>query len=280
VAGVPDREEGTLEQLAPGVYVWLQLPGRPGRANAGVVVDEDGLTLVDSLMVPSQWMAFAAALSALGRPVRRIVLTSSHVDYAGGTVGFRLAAVFGRPQTSAHLDQPANPAILRRLLPEFADELDDDFVTRPVSHVVDAPVQLTSAIAVFPFAGEQAENLLAVVSGAGVVFAGAMCSFGVTPQAYQGDPAAWAAALDEIADLGDLIVPGHGPVGGEAEVRLLQAYLRACVDAEGNPERLEVGPWHDWPGGEHHVLNVERAAMLARGRDEIPPTLLERLGLA
>jgi glyoxylase-like metal-dependent hydrolase (beta-lactamase superfamily II) len=245
-----------------------------------VVVDEDGLTLVDALMVPSQWMPFAAALSELGRPVRRIVLTSSHVDYAGGTVGFRLAAVFGRPQTSAHLDQPANPEVLRRLLPEFEDELDDDFVTRPVSHVVDAPVQLTAAVAVFPFAGEQAENLVAVVAGASVVFAGAMCSFGVTPQAYQGDPAAWAAALDDIVDLGDVIVPGHGPVGGEGEVRGLQAYLRACGDAGGDPDRLGDGPWTDWPGGEHHVVNVERAGMLAGGRDEIPPTLLRRLGLS
>jgi glyoxylase-like metal-dependent hydrolase (beta-lactamase superfamily II) len=277
---MPDTDGGTLRQLAPGVYAWLQRPGRPGRANAGVVVDEDGLTLVDSLMVPSQWMPFAAALSALGRPVRRIVLTSSHVDYAGGTVGFRLAAVFGRPQTSAHLDQPANPAVLRRLLPEFESEFDDDFATRAVSHVIDVPVQLTSAVAVYPFAGEQAENLVAVVSGAGVVFAGAMCSFDVTPQAYQGDPAEWAGALGEVAALGDTIVPGHGDVGGVADVRRLQDYLRACVDAGGDPARLRSGPWDDWPGAEHHVLNVERAAMLATGRDEIPPTLLERLGLA
>jgi len=36
---------------------------------------------------------------------------------------------------------------------------------------------------------------VAVVPGAGVVFAGALCSFGVTPIAFQGDPAAWADTL-------------------------------------------------------------------------------------
>jgi cyclase len=268
-----------LEQLAPGVFAWLQADPGPGRPNAGAVVDEDGITLVDSLAVPSQWMDFAAGLSALGRPVRRVVLTSSHVEYAGGTTGFRLAAVFGRPQTSAHLDQPANPVVLRRLLPELAPEFDDAFATRPVSHVVDAPVQLTSAVAVYPTTGEQAENLVAVVAGAGIVFAGAMCSFGVTPQAYQGDPAAWADALDELADLGDRIVPGHGPLGGAAEVKDLQAYLRACVAADGERSRLGRGPWDEWTGREHDEPNVERAAMLARGDDDIPPSLLARLGI-
>jgi glyoxylase-like metal-dependent hydrolase (beta-lactamase superfamily II) len=271
--------DAALELLAPGVYAWLARPARPGHPNAGAVIDPDGLTLVDALAVPSQSMDLGAALSTLGRPVRRIVLTSSHVEYAGGTTGFRLAAVFGRPQTSTHLDQPANPAILRRLLPELAAEFDDEFATRPVSHVIDAPVQLTGALAVYPVGGEQAENLVVVAPGAGVVFAGAMCSFGVVPQAYQGDPAGWAEQLDDVLELGDVIVPGHGPVGGRRQVAELQSYLRACVAAAGDPGRLAPGPWDDWPGGDHHASNVERAAMLARGEDGIPPSLLERLGL-
>ena len=84
-----------LEQLAQGVYAWLQLPGGMGRTNAGVIVDEDGLTVVDTLMVPSQWQPFGAALDELGRPVHRVVLTSGRIEFAGGTSQFRLAAVYG-----------------------------------------------------------------------------------------------------------------------------------------------------------------------------------------
>jgi glyoxylase-like metal-dependent hydrolase (beta-lactamase superfamily II) len=269
-----------MELLVPGVYV--ELAPRPGHgaANATAVVDADGITVVDTLLVASQWEPFATAVESLGPPVRRVVLTSSNVEFSGGTARFRLAAVYGRPQASAHLDQPTDPELFRRLHPAFAGELDDEFRTRPVSHVVDAPVQLTPAITLVPFGGQQAENLVAVLPGAAIVLAGAMCAFGVTPNAAQGDPARWADELDRLLELAPIVVPGHGPVGGEEEVRDLQAYLRACTDADGDVARLADGPWRDWAGAaEWDPVNVERAALLAEGRDEPPPTLLRRLGL-
>jgi hypothetical protein len=142
-------------------------------------------------------------------------------------------------------------------------------------------VQLTPAVALVPMSGQLEENLVAVVPGASLVLAGAMCSFGVTPNAAQGDPGRWADELDRIVELAPIVVPGHGPVGGEEEVRDLQAYLRACVDAEGDTSRLGDGPWRGWEGAsEWDPVNVERAALLADGRDEPPSTLLRRLGLA
>lgn len=263
-----------LDLLVPGVYSWLQLPSGPGRANAGIVIDADGVTVIDTLMTASQWTPFGEAVEALGFPVRRVVLTSSNAEYSGGTVHFRTAAIYGRTQASAHLDQPADPNVLRRLYPAHASEIDDEFATRPVSHIVDAAVQLTPATVVVPMTGQQEENLVVVVPSVEIAFAGAMCSFGVTPLAHQGDPAAWADSLDTLLDLAPIIVPGHGPIGGEEEVRELQAYLRACVAANGDPSRIGSGPWDSWTAREHDVINVERAAMLAVGNDDIPPSLL------
>src|SRR5690606_23512361 len=167
----------------------------------------------------------------------------------------RLAAVFGRPQTSAHLDQPGNPDLFRRLHPDFAHELgregageEDQVPTRPVSHVVDAAVQLTPALTLVPLDGQQAENLVAVAAGAGIAFAGAMASFGVVPNASAGFAARWADQLDQLVELAPIIVPGIGPIGGEEEVRDLQAYLRAVAAADGEIARLGSGPWDAWPG--------------------------------
>ena len=273
---MPEAEPSLLP-LAQGVYAWLQLPSRIGRANAGVVVDQDGLTVVDTLMVPSQSGPFAAAVAELGHPVPRVVLTSGHVEFAGGTSQFRLAAIYGSPVTSMHLDQPPNAEAYRRFMPEFADEF-EALETRPVTHEVEGPVMLTPAVQVIPTAGHTAGNLMVLVPAADVLFAGGTCSFGVTPLAFQGDPAAWADALDEVAGLAGTIVPGHGPVGGATQVRELQAYLRACVEAAGDPEAIPAGPWDGWAGRELDAINVERAALLARGDDRLPPSMARAIG--
>ena len=75
-------------------------------------------------------------------------------------------------------------------------------------------------------------------------------------------------------------MPGHGPVAGEAEVRVLQAYLRACREADGDAAALAGGPWEAWLGAEYHAVNVERAALLARADDRVPDAMLGLLGMA
>ncbi|HEY8524767.1 MAG TPA: MBL fold metallo-hydrolase [Acidimicrobiales bacterium] len=269
-----------LAQLDAGVYAWLQLPGGRGRANAGAIVDADGVTVVDCLMTPDQYEPFAHAIEAFGLPIRRLVLTSSGVEHAGGSGRFRFAAVYGSLQASVHLDQPPNVDSWRALFPDHADAF-DDVVTRPVSHVVASDVQLTPAVAVLATGGQMAENLVALVPGAQILFAGAMCSFGVTPLCWQGDPGRWADELDRLAALAPIVVPGHGPIGGEEEIRALQAYLRACVAAEGDPGRIGPGPWETWSHREHDVVNVERAAQIAAGEpDAVPASMLRLAGLA
>ena len=269
--------EASLTALAPGVYAWLEEPHGIGHPNAGVVLDEDGATVVDTLMVPSQSARLATAVDALGRPVPRVVLTSGHIEFAGGTSHFRLAAVYGSALTSAQLDQPPNIEAYQAFMPDFAGEF-EGLTTRPVSHEVDDAVLLTPAAEIIPVAGHTPGNLMVRVPAAGVLFAGGMCSFGVTPLAFQGDPAAWAQALTAVADLAETIVPGHGPVGGRSEVRELQAYLIACVEAQGDPSAIPAGPWDGWADRHLDTINVERAHLLARGDDRIPSAMLRAIG--
>jgi glyoxylase-like metal-dependent hydrolase (beta-lactamase superfamily II) len=139
---------------------------------------------------------------------------------------------------------------------------------------------VSDAVTLVATGGQQAENLVAVVAGAAVVFAGAMCSFGSAPLCYQGDPGRWADELDRVLELAPVVVPGHGPIGGEEEVRVLQGYLRGCVAAAGDPSAVPSGPWDAWADRHHDAVNVERAALLARGEDAIPPSMLRMAGLA
>jgi glyoxylase-like metal-dependent hydrolase (beta-lactamase superfamily II) len=271
--------DATLDSLAPGVYAWVSSPSGHGHTNAGVVIDDDGITVVDTLMTRSQWEPFGDAVESLGHPIRRVVLTSSHIDFVGGTPRFWSAARFGRPQTSAHLDQPPNVEGYRRLFPDLAREFKDDLVTKPITHVVAEPAWLTPAALAIPVTGQQAENLVIQVPGADLLFGGALCCFGVTPNAFDGYPEAWADTLGDLATMAGTIVPGIGPVGGPGELVAQQAYLYACVEADGDPSAIPAGPWDEWSDRDLDVVNVERAALLARGDDTVPPSMLTRLGL-
>ena len=269
-----------LRELAPGVWVWLGAEGRDGEANAGLVADDDGLTVVDTLMVRSQWEPFAAAVAeiaaALEHVVKRVVLTHAHIDHVGGTSAFRNAAVYATPVTSALLDQPLALDAYRAFMPAFAAEFDDlaEVGTRPVSHLIDDAASLTPRIEVLPAPGHTPGDLVVLVADADVCFAGDLCTFGVTPLAFQGDPAQWAETLGAIAELAEVVVPGHGRVGGPDDVRKVQAYLRHCVAGV-----IPSGPWDDWLERGHDPINLERAALLAAGDDEIPPSMRRAIGL-
>lgn len=269
-----------LTELGDGVYAWLQPGGESGVSNAGVVVEDDGITVIDTLMVRSQWVPFAAAVGELGLPVRRAILTHAHIDHCGGTKAFDRAAVYGSQQTSDVLDQEMPIDGYKAFMPAFEDEFDDleELGTRPVTHLITGPAHLTARVEVLPAEGHTEGDIIVLVADTDLCFAGDLCFFGVTPLAFQGNPAVWADVLDAIADLAGVIVPGHGPVGSDAEVRELQAYLRACVDARGDPSAIPPGPWDTWLERERDVINVERAAMLARGDDQIPQSMLKAMG--
>ncbi len=269
----------TLHELADGVFVWLQPGGETGVANAGAVLDDDGVTVIDTLMVRSQWEPFAAAVHELGKPVRRVVLSHAHIDHVGGTKAFPHAAVYATPPTSAVLEQAMPMEAYKAFMPAFEEEFDDlaDTGTRPVTHEVDGAANLTPRVELLSASvnAHTPGDLLVLVADADVCFAGDVCFFEVTPLAFQGDPATWAEMLDAIAELADTVVPGHGPVGGEAEIRDLQAYLRHCVRGS-----IPTGPWDRWPErAERDPINLERAALLGAGRDEMPPSMLRATGL-
>ncbi len=251
----------------------------PSSTNAGVVLAADGVTLVDAGAAPSCAAPLAQAIAELTPlPVRRLVLTGSHIDLVGGASAFPLAAVYGSGQTSDHLDQPANPEAWKRMHPSLAGEF-DELPARPVSHVVTEAAHLCPASIAVPSGGPQFENLVVQVPSANVVFAGAVASFGTVPLGFESDFAAWATHLDTIAAYGEIFIPAHGPIGGVEELTELRDYLNACVDANGSLDALARGPWMSWENQRFHEVNVERAQMLAQGDPNPPPAMLRLLGL-
>ena len=62
-------------------------------------------------------------------------------------------------------------------------------------------------------------------------------------------------------------------------IAFLQDYLRACCDARGDVRAIPSGPWDDWIERDRDAINVEKAAMLVRGDEGMPPSMLRAIGL-
>ena len=257
--------------------MWLG-DGEPGSPNATVIADTDGLTVIDSLLSPAQAEPLAAACATRDLPVKRLVTTSSHIEYVGGSKQFPLAGVYGTPQISAHLDQPPNVEGCQRLFPDHAPEF-EEISTRPVSHTITEAAWISETAVAVPLAGELAENLAVQVPEQGVVVCGALASFGTTPLAFDGHPQLWVDSLSVLAGYGSIFIPGHGPVGTVEDIADLQAYLTACIKADGDVDRLASGPWDSWRARHFDEVNVERAAMINAGDDSPPPSMLRILGV-
>ena len=163
----------------------------------------------------------------------------------------------------------------KAFMPAFDDEFDDlaEIGTRPVTHLVDGAAQLTPRVELLPASGHTAGRPDGARRRRRRAASPATSASSASRRSRsRAIPATWADMLDVVVELADMIVPGHGPVGGEAEVRELQAYLRACVAAQRRRRRDPApGPWDAWPDRDRDAINVERAALLAQGDDALPP---------
>lgn len=272
-----------LVELATGVFAYIHPSPAFGRSNVGLLIDADGLTVFDTTASPSggdlvrhQILELTAQLEL---PIKRVVLSSSRIAFSGGGAPFWSAAFYGSDTTSEQLDAPPNPMAFRRLLPEFADQYPEDFATRPITHTVSEEAWLTGASFAVPLPGESSQNLTLRLEGPGVVFAGALASFGVTPLTYDADLLAWITSLEQLKTMGRTIIPGHGMPGGIGDVDDLIGYLTACIEANGEPSRIGKGPWDRWTDRRFDAVNVERAASMANGINEVPQAMFKLLGI-
>jgi glyoxylase-like metal-dependent hydrolase (beta-lactamase superfamily II) len=126
-------------------------------------------------------------------------------------------------------------------------------------------------------------DLIVHVPDSRVVFAADILFVGVAPVMWAGPTSNWIAALDRILSLEpEVVVPGHGPVSGVAEVKQLQDYL-AWVDAAASgrliggasaaetarelvlSDEYRSAPWADWDSPERIAITVATIDRHRRG---------------
>jgi hypothetical protein len=98
----PPTWETQFKEVAPNVYAYIQAGG-PGRdnasvANAGIIVGDKGVAVIDTLTAPIHAKAFIAAVRRVtDKPFMHVFLTHHHGDHINGTQHFDGAEILSHP---------------------------------------------------------------------------------------------------------------------------------------------------------------------------------------
>lgn len=272
-------DEGTpyLQELATGVYAYVQPEGGWMVNNCGVITDAArDAVLVDTTSTEKRNRALLAEVAGLGaRDPKVAVNTHHHPDHTYGNgflpatttiVGHHLArAGILRAGLAATKELPAEYGDLVVRPPDvtFADGLTLHLEGFPVELITMGPAHSTNDVAVW--LPEQK-----------VLFAGDLAFSGGHPIFMEGSMLGFRAALGRMLDLApEALVPGHGPAcRGDDVGRVLgdleqyvdwiaalatESYAAGLTPLEAAQKVAQDNPYRDWPESERVVCNLHRA---------------------
>jgi glyoxylase-like metal-dependent hydrolase (beta-lactamase superfamily II) len=221
-----------LKQVGPGVYAAIDGPEHKAGSNAGFVIGDDGVLVIDSFFNPDATRALVAEISRLTpKPIRYLVNTHYHVDHTGGDQVVRGAgAIIIAHRNVRGWVRTYNINLLGdRITPALKAQI----LSLPLPDVVtdkDLAVWLGSRkVVVRTVLGHTGGDLTIFVPDAKVLFTGDMLWRKIPPNLIDGSVKEWTATDADFEHMPDAahiaFVPGHGDVANVKDVEEFRAYL-------------------------------------------------------
>ena len=271
-----------LQLLAPNVWAFIQreAPNQSNLSvsNCGVVAGPRGLLAIDSTSAPVQAKRFRAlAEKATGKAFDRVVITHGHPDHTWGLqfLGEGLQ-VIAQEECAAMMarSSSARPPLWNPKNPAWSDGsesykliLPDTTYTEKMTLLGYGPREVQF---LWPGRAHTLGDTNVYLPEEKVIFIGDIGFFGVTPLNGSGYVANWIRVCDQINEMDvTKIVPGHGPVGGKAELEDMKQYLvllwngsKKAFDRGVTPGRaaaeIDLGKYASWKDADRVLPNVTR----------------------
>jgi cyclase len=277
---MPPAWNRDLRQLAPNVYAYTQGGGpnisAAGVSNLGMIAGPEFLWAIDGSQGPAPAKGFiAASKQATGKDFGRLLLTHHHGDHTGGLQFFPHAEVWSHPYCRDEVlkSVPNTPKMWTPTPNGPADISEARKAVVPMLTFKDDLTVFVGNIEVqFKYAGtcHTWGDMMAYLPKEKILFAGDIGFFWVAPYANNSYISKWIDTCDQIAawDV-DVIVPGHGPIGGKKELADMADYFRVLgVEARKRYDKkipaglaaaeIRLGKFDNWIGPERIIMDVVR----------------------
>jgi cyclase len=221
-----------LKQVGPGVYAAIDGPEHKSGANAGFVIGDDGVLVVDSFFYPQATRALVAEIHRLtDKPIRYVVNTHYHVDHTGGDAVLKDAgAVIVAHRNVRGWVRTENIHLLGdRITPEIKAQI-EGLPLPDVTTTSGLTIWLGSRkVVVRTVLGHTGGDLTVAVPDAKVLFTGDMLWRRVPPNLIDGSVKEWTATDADFIAMPDsaqvTFIPGHGELANVADVKGFRQYL-------------------------------------------------------
>ena len=275
----PELGPPRVEEVADGVFAYVQPDGGWFINNTGFVRGARNVVSIDTCATERRTRAYLDRVTEVAGDVpRTLVNTHHHGDHTNGNCLLPYATVIGHQGCR---DEIVRAGILRRdglFEPVEWGDLSPapPFVTfdqRLNVYVDDLRIELIHLTS----AAHTTNDVVAWLPELRVLFSGDLIFNGGTPFAVMGSIAGSLEALDRIMELDpEVIVPGHGPVGGIDLVDMCGEYLR-WLQTQAEPaaaaglspleaaRQIDLGRYAELQHPERLVANLHRAFAECRG---------------
>ena len=227
--------------VTPRVYY---VQGKPGLAsaenegfnsNAGFVVTDDGVVVVDALGTPALGDALVKAIRTVTvKPIRRVIVTHYHADHFYGLKPLKDAGaeIWAHRAALEYLDSGEGQRRLEQRARDLFPWVSEQMPLVRADRWLDGDERFEMGATRFEVAhmgpAHSPEDLIVVVPGEGVIFSGDILFAGRIPFVGEADSKRWLERIDKLLALKPvLMVTGHGQVSRDPQkdLALTRDYL-------------------------------------------------------
>ena len=225
---VAQEKFGRLERIAEGVWALVSTPlggDMTTVANGGLIAGRSGVLAVEGFMQPggAQWLA-DQALALTGRRPTHVALTHYHGDHVNGVAGYGT----GGSAPTVLSTSVTRDLALGRNRPEDAGR---SAVLRGTSLLEPGVLDLGGrTVRVTTRAGHTASDAVIELEDPAITFCGDLVWNGMFPNYVDATPSTLTTTVRSMRRPGATYVPGHGPVGRDAEFDRYVAMLDAVEE--------------------------------------------------